>query len=419
MDLDEIFHLFDIRGEYPRKINETLAFKIGKLLTKKVLVGHDQRNSSYPLSQALLSGLPGEGEYVGEVSTPLFSFIMKHNPFDFGVMVTASHIDESQNGFKIFRNGGVPLNEGEMLELKKRLGSAEYKSDPAGKFPVNDALKTKSIALYCQFLTEKFKLVDFTGLGKVVFDTGETPVTFLVRKILPQLKIDYIHLDKPRGLNPMLAENRRVLAESVRTSGSSLGIIFDGDGDRAIFVDRNGELIHPSYIFGLVNRNYHKVVLDMRAGLVAKTTQTVFVPSWSQNIKYAMIDDPEIEMGGEVSGHAVFREWSMIDDGIFFAIKTLSLFDMDFLKKMEGALVELEETNFPRHDNYPLVLEKVANYYRDRGESVSIIDGVTVWGEDFRFNLRPSLTEPFLRLNLEARTNEKKAEIYGEVRSFI
>lgn len=427
MNLELAFHSFDIRGDYPQVVDEELAFLVGRRVTEflraqNLLVASDNRPSSPSLRSALIAGITAGGAAVtnlGELPIPVFYHAVHRGRSRGGVMITASHIHHDQNGFKIVREKALPLNEGEILKIREMIGSRRESTDRktfTGR-KTDAAGRQAASQNYTAEITSRFQ--NLTHPGKIIFDSGQTLLTLLLQKILPSLKLDYEILTAPRDLNPLREETRRQLSRRVAAGKAALGVIFDGDGDRVLFLDRRGRLIPPTFILGLIARNYKKAVFDMRAGVAAYTTRKTIVPSWAQNLKFAMREDPEIEFGGETSGHLVFREWFSIDDGLFGALKFLQLTaQLDLDKELSGLgknFAELPEENFPKSENYPLVLGKIADEFRQKGESVSILDGVTVCGGDYKFNLRPSLTEPFLRLNLEAQSREQLQKIRREV----
>jgi phosphomannomutase len=238
------------------------------------------------------------------------------------------------------------------------------------------------------------------------------------------------------GPNPLLAENRRALGEEVRRLQADLGVIWDGDGDRVLFVDNQGRLVSPSFVLGILaaealrkNRG-GKVGVDVRAGLVVRDLVTAaggelaVFPAWAQNFKFAMAEDPSLVFCGETSGHYLFRDFFSIDDGLYAALKFLFLWEkgelQDTLARLGRKYFELPEKNIPcPSGKAPLILETLADYYRDHDYLISIIDGLSVFGEDFKFNLRQSATEPFLRLNLEAPSESRAREIITRLEEHI
>ena len=260
-------------------------------------------------------------------------------------------------------------------------------------FPNN----TDIIAQYISEIVQKFK--GLRSNKKIIFDSGQTVVTPIIKEILSRLTLNFKLLTEPRGLNPLVEDGYKNICEAVIREKADLGVLWDGDCDRVVFIDKTGKLIPQSYILGIIAKNYKKAAFDMRAGLAAYTTDYIITPSWAQNLKYAMQDDPKIGFAGEVSGHLIFREWYGIDDGIFGALKFIELMgDLD----IKSNYIDIIEENFEYKTDPALVLDKIADYYRSKDFLVSVLDGVTVSSGEFHLNIRQSLTEPFLRLNLEA-----------------
>jgi phosphomannomutase len=275
------------------------------------------------------------------------------------------------------------------------------------------------ITQYISEICIRFK--GLKGNKKIIFDSGQTVATPIIQEVLSRLTLNFKLLTEPRGLNPLLEEGYKNVCDMVVKEKADLGVLWDGDCDRVVFIDRSGKLIPQSYILGIIAKNYQKAAFDIRAGLAAYTTDYIITQSWAQNLKYAMQEDPKIGFAGEVSGHLIFREWYGIDDGIFGALKFIELMgDVDSqLSILKNSYLEMVEQNFEYKSDPALVLDKISNYYRSRDFSVSVMDGVTVASGEFHFNIRQSLTEPFLRLNLEARSQGRLDELYEEIRSQI
>ena len=185
-------------------------------------------------------------------------------------------------------------------------------------------------------------------------------------------------------------------------------------------------MIPLSFVLGVLGASVGgKMAVDVRAGMVVKelNPSLVILPAWGQYLKFAMKQDPRICFGGETSGHFIFKDFYLIDDGILAALRFLEQWENGACEKLEqlaNKYFELPETNFPcKNEDAPNVLEKLSNFYRSKDFLVSVEDGLTVFGEDFKFNLRESLTEPLLRLNLETKNQEQAASIISDLFSFL
>jgi len=431
VDIEKAFHPFDIRGDYPLEVDEKMAYNVGRFVESylppgAVLVAADNRDSSPSITNALVNGLTANNRevvFIGNLPTPIFYFAVSFLKATGGVMVTASHVNAKQNGFKFVKVDSEPWDEGEILTLKDYLKSHENDSHPENisKVSVKDALanRNKVVAEYISQLVGKFSNLKVEGL--ILFDTGETVAAPILEEILSRLSLNFKLFKTPRDLNPLIPEGNSNLRAQVKAQNAALGVIYDGDADRVIFIDKEGNLIPQSYILGLIGKRFTKAAFDIRAGLAAYTTDHVVTPSWAQNLKFAMKEDPKIGFAGETSGHLIFKEWYGIDDGIFGGFKFLELvknFDEE-LSQLKSSYIDIPEINYNLPGDYALALDKIADYYRSKDYLVSVVDGVTLVSSDFHFNLRPSLTEPFLRLNLEVKRPEQAEEIKQELQKLI
>lgn len=434
------FHLFDIRGEYPSEVNERLAFLIGKALLslykpKRVLVACDTRDSSPKLRDYLLDGLgTGSAQLIdlGEVPMPQFSYSCITGKYDLGIMVTASHSASSENGFKFYGKGGLPLDQKDLYDLKKTVDAVT--GDPV-VFPRPEVVRGMTTESYLSDLQNKLPVKKFTS--RVVIDTTRSSVTTAVHVLFNRLKIKYLIVKSDHDGNPLLPENRRPIEKMVLRNKAHLGLMWDSDGDRFVCVDASGKLIPMGFVLGMLaadtirRHGGGKAAVDCRAGLVVKELveeaggELLVFPSWVQFLKFAMRDDPKIVFGGEMSGHYIFRDFYSIDDGIYASLRFLALSEApDFrenLQRLSRKYFELPETNFPCPNKAaPAILQRTADYYRTNDDNqVHLIDGVTVYGKTFKLNLRQSLTEPQMRLNLETYSEAEAKKRIGEIEKLI
>lgn len=434
MDISAAFKLYDIRGEYPRVVDERLAYLIGAALSgwkipKRVLIASDVRTSSPSLKKYLTDGLGLSGAVVFdllEVPTPQFLFTIATGDYDLGVMITASHINDGENGFKLVKKKAIPFDQEELIHLKALV--SDKRKEPI-VVPRTEAKIINKTTKYLEALASK---VAVKGTKKVVIDMTRSAVVGVVPQLFQKLGIIYEVVKADHGGNPLERDNRKDLVRAVLLSKADLGMIWDSDGDRVAFIDRRGSFIPMSFVFGLLAAQEvrlgqgKKVAVDVRAGLVVRDLvkeaggSLLVLPTWSQTFKFAMEDDRAIAFGGEVSGHFVFREFFGIDDGIFAALKFLQIVEsMDIEEKiqsLEKRYFELPEKNYACSlSKASVVLNSLSNYYRSRNYEVSVEDGLTVYGPDWRFNLRMSATESYLRLNLESATEKEVGMIKMEI----
>lgn len=439
MNIAAAFKLFDIRGEYPQVVDERLAFIIGKSLVhlkqpSKVLVASDTRETSPMLKNFLIDGLTIGSARVADLSeAPIsqFYYTMATANYDLGVMVTASHISDNENGFKIANPGGLPFDQGEIQSLKNL--ASQFLDEPI-VVPKTEPERVNNTESYINDILKKVPVKRLKS--KIVLDLTKSSALTPALVIFSRLGVELNMPKSDHSGNPLLAQNRQALAEEVLKTHADLGIIWDSDGDRVVFINRQGELIPMSFVLAVLGASEvkknggGKVGVDVRAGLVVRDLvseaggQIEVFPAWSQYFKFAVRDEPELIFAGETSGHYLFRNFYFIDDGIFTALQFLSLWEdtnlEEKLKQLSRKYYELPETNFPcPMEKSVKVLETLADYYRAKDFQVSIRDGLSVFGADFKFNLRASVTEPFLRFNLETRSQQQARTIIYELEKHL
>lgn len=439
MDITSAFKLYDVRGKYPEVVDERLAYALAKALTKykkpkKVLVCCDTRESSPNLKEFLADGFANAGVSVfdlGEAPLPVFNFALTLADYDLGLMVTASHVAQEENGFKIIGPGPLPLDQKEIADLKTTI--AEFQNEPI----VVPRIRPTKVTAIDTYLTEIIRRVGETKPKlKLALDASKSVVLTTVMVLFQKLQADVHFVSSKHTGSPLLEINRQALSADVVASGSDLGIIWDSDGDRVVFVNRHGKLIPLSFVLGILgagaiaNNPHKKVAVDVRAGLVARDLITaaggelIVLPAWSPNFKFAMHDDPSIAFGGETSAHFMFADFFAIDDGILAALRFIRQFETGYieekLNELEKKYFELPEKNIPcSPENAPMLLSKLTDHYRRQNFLVSVADGLSVFGSDWKFNLRQSVTEPYLRLNLEARSQTQAEKVYTEITNLL
>lgn len=437
----DIYGAYDIRGIYPGEINKEVAYKLGKSFvylfkTKKVVVGRDQRESSPVLFESLVKGIRSMGCNVIDIgfsTTPLFNYSVGRLKTDGGIMITASHNPKEYNGFKLTREKAVPLNEKEISRLGKIVESKNVKEKP------------KEGNMIEKDLTEDFvkKVVSYADLPKkklkVVVDTGNGMSGLTVPDVFSKLplsgkylykKIDQTYPNHPA--NPLEKKNMKDLQEKVVKEKADIGIAFDGDGDRAGFVDEKGKIVNMDLVTALISeyllkkkRNKgSKVIYDLRSSWVVRDAiknnggRPIETRVGHSFIKRKMNDSGAI-FAGETSGHYYFRDFYNCENSILAALivfnnlkrNSFSEVMSDFQKYYKS-----EEINF-NVDNPEKKIKEVKRKYSSG--KVSTIDGVKIEFEDWWFNLRKSNTEYLLRLNLEAKTKKLRDEKIKELKGLI
>jgi len=425
VSLDAIFKAYDIRGVYPDEIDEALARRIGNAFAhftgaQQVIVGHDMRPSSGPLTAAFIEGATLAGADVTDIglcSTDVVYFAAGKLDAP-GAMFTASHNPAQYNGIKLCRSGAAPVGEQTGLAQIKEMVAAGVTSrgEVAGRVEHVDLLEA--------FGDHVRSFVDVTALRPlvVVADTANGMGGLVVPKVfegLPfSLTVLYGELDGTfpnHPADPIQLENLKDLQRAVLDLGADVGLAFDGDADRVFLVDDAGQPVSGSTTTAIVAAG----ILDRHPGetvvhnlICSRAVPEVIrehggVPMRTRVghsfIKQVMAETGAI-FGGEHSAHYYFRDNWRADSGSIAALlvlEQLSLADMPLseLRKPFERYTQSGEIN-SRVDDPAAVIERIAAEYS--GLKQDRLDGLTVDGGDWWFNLRPSNTEPLLRLNLEA-----------------
>lgn len=430
---DSIFKAYDVRGVYPTELNEEAAQAIGLAVASlasagRVVVGRDMRLSSGTLHQALIKGLRQGGAQVDDLElVPIDAvyFAVGKFAYDAGVMVTASHNPAEYNGFKVVRKG-VEVVRG--TELKKLL-EHPVPSSVEGTFSERD--------LWSDFISHLRSFVDLKALKplKVVVDAGNG----LAGKVIPplfrglpfQLEPLFFELDGSfpnRPSNPLAEGAAMACAAKVREQKADLGIMFDGDTDRVFFLTEQGEFVPADITLLLLAREQLK--RSPGAGIAYNLICSRAVPELIQrwggvpirtavgyvNVK-AALEQPGVVMGGELSAHYSFRDNYSSDSGFIAALMVLELLSQDHrplsaLVQEYNLYAKAPEANLEVADK-PAALARVKAAFADA--KLDELDGVTVAYPDWWANVRPSNTEPLLRVTVEANTpgllKQKQAEV--------
>jgi phosphomannomutase len=425
------FKAYDIRGRIPDEFNEDMAYKIGRayaafLSASKVCVGRDVRLSSRAVSQSLAQGLVDQGCDVIDIGlcpTEEVYFATSHMQLDGGVMVTASHNPMDYNGMKLVREKSKPISgDTGLKDIEKTVIGDAFETEAKKKGSI-EAVSTRDA--YVEHLLSYVRPKKLKRM-KVIMNCGNGCAGPVLEKLEPKLPIEFIKIFPepdgrfPNGIpNPLLPENRGVTAENVIAHNADLGIAWDGDCDRCFFFDEKGSFIEGYYLVGLFAQAFlkdnpgSKIVHDPR--LVWNTQEMVRnaggVPVMSKAghafIKERMRLEDAI-YGGEMSAHHYFRDFAYCDSGM---IPWLLL--IQILSAEERPLSELIQS---RIDKFPAsgeinrtvkdgqaVLQGIEEHYKGKELITDHIDGLSMEFDRWRFNLRPSNTEPVIRLNVETR----------------
>lgn len=448
--IEKVFKAYDVRGVYPEPLNEDIAWKVGHATAQflrmnltglakadprmnMVVVGRDMRTHSPSMAKALIEGILSTGTNVidiGMIDTPQIYFAINHLGCCGGIQVTASHNPAQYNGFKISGAGAKPIGENTGLNEIKRIAMSVRKnpSPNVGRVETQDLNRPyKSHVL--QFLKLNRPL-------KVVVDCSNGMAGKFIPNIFmnyPGLTIIPINLEITGSFkhepNPLVDANLRELQEAVLSNGADLGVCFDGDADRCMFVDEQAKIVRCDIVTALLAKHFLKtaansaIVYDLRSSRVVREEilNAGGVPK-RERVGHAFMKkalaDSQAVFGGELSGHFYFRDNFKTDSGaIVFAVmlSVLSNYDVPFSHVIKPLLRwhASGEINYEVEDK-DAAIKKIAERYKDA--SVDYLDGITVEYDTWWFNVRKSNTEPLLRLNLEANTADllkKKLEEVG------
>ena len=443
MQIDpKIFRPYDIRGLYPEQIDKDTAYWIGRAFAyfiegQTIAVGHDVRLSSPVLAENLIAGLIDQGVDVidiGVISSPMLSWLVAEKGLDGGAMVTASHNPKEYNGFKLVRQKALALTDVEIKRLQVLLIKKDWdKSEVAGYLKKDNILNEYIDSLLKE---NSFSINSFKIVADAANSVGGLILPKFFKKLDCQFSCLFCDLDGhfPNHLpNPLEKKNVEDLQKEVLSQKADLGIAVDGDVDRLIFIDEQGEVVRADLITALLAEYFlkknkeEKILCDVRSSRVVEEVifenggEPVISKVGHSFIKQKMHED-DVIFGGEVSGHYYFKRESFYYESPLKAIlivlnlmseqkKTLSELLMPFKRYCSSG-----EINFTL-GNKELALQKAEETYKQG--SVDHLDGLTVEFDDWWFNLRSSNTEPLLRLNIEADSQGLLQEKIKELRKII
>ena len=441
-----IFKAYDIRGLVPAQLNEEIARKIGvsfqavldeedRANGNAVVVSRDMRAHSPGLEKALIDGLTAGGLDVIEIglsTTPMNYFAISHLKTAGGVQVTASHNPAEYNGFKFSRHGARPVSGDHgiaLMEEKVKAGDLPEAAKP-GSVTQADVFED-----YSKHVLSFLRGAEGKRL-KVVVDAANGMGT-IDRPILEKMNIEliplYFELDGTfpnHEANPLKEENLRDLTKAVREHGADLGVSFDGDADRAAFIDEMGEPIGSDLMTGLIAGELLKrepgkaVVYDLRSSrAVAEYIEENGGIARRERVGHSFIKATLRKLngifGGELAGHYYFRDHSYADCPMMSVAEVLNLLrssgkPLSELVKPLKRYAKSQEINFEVEDKQAK-MDELARRYSDA--EIDYLDGITLSYPDWWANVRPSNTEPFLRLVLEAKSEaeleRRQAELFG------
>ena len=451
--LDDIFKAYDIRGVYPSQVDEEIAWKVGyatgqflrsllsgydrgQASSNRLAVGRDMRPHGRPLTEHLMQGILASGLScvdLGQVDTPMVYFAINHLGACGGVQVTASHNPIQYNGFKISGQKARPVGENTGLkEIKHIVSTIRRTQTAAGQVQI------QPMDLWGEYARHVRQFLKLSRPLKIAVDASNGMAGKMMPNVFDGTELEIVPLNYAYGgefahpPNPLIEANLQQVRQAVRDSGADFGICFDGDADRCMFVDERGEIVRSDHITALLARHFlalqpgATVVYDLRSSRVVpeEIRAAGGVPRRERVghafMKKAMADSHGI-FAGELSGHFYFRDNYNADSGaiVFAVVASVVSAGSQTLSDLIAPLkrfAQSGEINF-RIDDKQAKMDELAETFSDA--EIDHLDGVTIEYDDWWANVRPSNTEPLLRLNLEARDDNLLQQCLKKVESML
>jgi phosphomannomutase len=442
-----VFKTYDIRGVYGQGIDTALAYKVGRAFArflggKRYMAGYDARTYSEELYQAAANGLVDEGAAVrgiGMVTTPQLHFYQMREGFEGGIMVTASHNPPEYHGFKLYdgQGGSISYDKGlaEIETLVPKL--ADDPPRPGGSFEEADRLDE-----YVDFVTEP--AAGSRLRARAVIDVGGGSAGRVFRRLSERLGLNTLILNEQpdgsflnRDPNPLKPESRVHAAARVLDTKADLGALLDGDGDRVVFLDEHGSSIENYFVSALIAEELLQrapgspIVYDLISSraLPERIRELGGEPVVSR-VGYTFVYDAMVEsgaaFGAETSGHVYFKvtDRYYTESAAYALVMLLTLLEKrqrplsELVAPLRGRYCQSPEINI-EIENKDEALREVERHYRKQGGAIEKLDGVSVAFDDYWFNVRPSNTEPLIRLRLEAVDADTARARGAEVQKLI
>ena len=441
----KVFKAYDVRGIYPSELDEEGAYAVGRAYVeqfepRRMAVGRDMRLSSPAMQEALMRGAAAAGAEVldlGLVGTEMVYFAVGSLGLEGGAMVTASHNPKEYTGMKLVRRGALPVGgESGLFDVRDR---ALEDSEPRGAEGT-----IEQYDIWPAYVDQVLSFVDVSTIKplKVVIDAANGMAGTMLPPVLERLPIESVRCYfEPDGSfpnhepNPLLPENREFIVRKTLEESADLGVAFDGDGDRCFFVDDTGEFVPGDFATALLARAMleqepgARIIYDVRASwAVPHAIEEAGGVPLVNRVGHAFIKERMREVdalfAGEVSAHYYFRAFTRADTGVVPFLVMLQLLSRsgrklsELLAPFRAAYFLSGEINTPVAD-VDAKLREIEERYAAVGGRISHLDGVSVDFDDWHFNVRPSNTEPLLRLNLEALDEREMERRRDEVLDLI
>src|ERR1700722_19805542 len=456
--IEKIFKAYDVRATYPNPLNEDAAWKVGHAtgqflkrsrqnlpadqrvkLEDTIVVGRDMRPHSPALAGALTEGIRSTGMNVidvGMVDTSFIYFAINHLDAVGGVMTTASHNPIQYNGFKISGPKAKPIGAASGLDDIKRISATLQR---VGQTGLSGQLTQQD--LWAEYRKHVLQFLQLKRPVKVVIDASNGMAGKMVPAIfdnIPNLQIIPLLFEITGSFthepNPLVEENLAALKALIAREKPDIGVCFDGDADRCMFVDEHQKTIGCDIITALVAKDFLErpenkgsaIVYDLRSShVVADEVKAAGGVPRRDRVGHAFIkktmSETKAVFGGELSGHFYFRDNFFADSGAIAFARVLSVLSVQ-PKALSQLIAPLRkysqsgEVNFQVEDKDGKIRE-LADAYK-KGQ-VDYLDGITADLGDWWFNVRKSNTEPLLRLNLEAKSKDLMDEKFAELKGYL
>ncbi len=450
-----IYKAYDIRGLHGSEMDETTAHAIGRAFARvlarlrgkqpaelRVGLGRDMRLTAPAMAAELREGLISEGATVldaGMVATEMLYQLVGSRELDGGAMVTASHNPKAYTGVKLVREGALALSgDAGIDDVRREIEGGLGPAPGGGAF--------EEVDIWDEYREQALSFIDPSSVRpmRVVVDGGNGMAGPMVGPILERLGLDLEQMYfEPDGEfpdhepNPLLEENRRLIVERVRAAGADLGIAWDGDADRCFFIDGDGEFCDGDFVCALLARSVlakqpgSMILYDPRSSravpdLIAADGGRSALSRVGHAFFKARMREEGAAFGGEVSGHYYFRDFWSADSGTIPALLMLELLSADgrslaeLMADFRSRYFISGEINSEVADSAAKMEEIVGRFGGDA--EITRLDGVSLDFPDWHFNVRPSNTEPLLRLNLESLVSRedmeaKRDEVLGLIRA--
>jgi phosphomannomutase len=430
-----VFKAYDVRGIYPDELDEAGAYAIGRAYVEqfrpgRIAVGRDMRLSAPTMAHAAIDGAADAGcdvVDIGMTGTEMLYFAVGELGLDGGIAVTASHNPKQYTGMKIVRAGALPVGgDSGLLDVRDRaLG------EPEGGAARGEVVRED---VYPRFVEKALSFVDVAAIRplRVVIDAANGMAGAMLPPVLERLPVEAVtcHFEPDGSFpnhepNPLLPENREFIVARTREEGADLGVAYDGDADRCFFVDDTGAFVPGDFVTALFAESIlgrepgGRVIYDVRASwAVPETIERAGGTALVNRVGHAFIKQrmrqEQAVFAGEVSAHYYFRDFSQADSGVVPFLLMLELISRKGRRLSEILAPYRSEYFLTGEINSTVTdvdakLRELEERFGPQGE-VSHLDGLSVTAADWHFNVRPSNTEPLLRLNLEARGSQELME---------